>query len=90
MELEGACMTTKNDPNLLPSGATVGELTDLIRVARKLRDSMAFAHYAQHGVVPNHAVIQEADRVLSLYCVPTALDTLVKYETVTVKLVEVN
>lgn len=80
--------TPKADETLV--NATVRELSDLIRVCRKLRDSMAFSYYAEHGKVPTFAVIKEADEVLANYCVPTALDTLVKYETVTVKLDEEN
>lgn len=68
------------------TNTTVQELSDLIRVARKLRDSIAFSHYAAHGVVPQTAIIKEADEVLHKYCVPSALDTLVKYETVTLVL----
>ena len=63
------------------TNTTVQELSDLIKVCRKLRDTMAFAHYAQYGVVPQSSVILEADQVMHKYCVPSALDTIVKYET---------
>lgn len=72
------------------TNTTVQELSDLIKVCRKLRDTMAFAHYAQYGVVPQSACILEADEVLHKYCVPSALSTIVKYETATVHLEEDN
>lgn len=64
------------------TNTTVAELSDLIKACRKLRDAMAFAHYAQHGEVLQAYCITEADEVLKRYCVPTAFETLVKYETV--------
>ena len=70
------------------TNTTVQELSDLIKVCRKLRDTMAFAHYAQYGQVPQSACILEADEVLHKYCVPSALSTIVKYETATVYLEE--
>ena len=72
------------------TNTTVRELSDLIKACRKLRDTMAFAHYAQYGVVPQSNVILEADEVLKRYCVPSALSTIVKYETATVYLEEDN
>ena len=72
------------------TNTTVQELSDLIKICRKLRDTMAFAHYAQYGVVPQSNVILEADQVLHKYCVPSALSTIVKYETATVYLEEDN
>ena len=72
------------------TNTTVRELSDLIKVCRKLRDTMAFSHYAQYGVVPQSACILEADEVLHRYCVPSALSTIVKYETATVYLEEDN
>lgn len=72
------------------TNTTVQELSDLIKICRKLRDTMAFSHYAQYGVVPQSAIILEADEVLHKYCVPSALSTIVKYETATVHFVEDN
>lgn len=63
------------------TNTTVQELSDLIKVCRKLRDHLAFSHYAQYGVVPQSAVILEADQVMHKYCVPSALDTIARYET---------
>ena len=70
------------------TNTTVQELADLIRVARKLRDFLAFKHYAEYGVVPQIACIHEADEVLKRYCVPSATQTIVGYETATVPLLE--
>lgn len=79
-----------NRANTELTNTTVQELSDLIKVCRKLRDAMAFSHYAQYGVVPQSACILEADEVLHKYCVPSALSTIVKYETATVYLEEDN
>ena len=79
-----------NRANTELTNTTVQELSDLIKVCRKLRDHIAFSHYAQYGVVPQSACILEADEVLHKYCVPSALSTIVKYETATVLLEEDN
>lgn len=70
------------------TNTTVRELADLIRVARKLRDFLAFKHYAEYGVVPQLEILHEADEVLKRYCVPSATASIVKYETCHVVLEE--
>lgn len=72
------------------TNTTVQELSDLIRVARKLRDFLAFKHYAEHGVVPQIDCIREADEVLKRYCVPSATASIIRYETAALPLEEDN
>lgn len=72
------------------TNTTVQELSDLVRVARKLRDFLAFKHFAEYGVVPQIDCIREADEVLKRYCVPTATASIVKYETCHISLEEEN
>lgn len=70
------------------TNTTVQELSDLIKTCRFLRDHIAFAHYAQNGEVPQWDIIKKADKVLDYYCVPSALSTIIQYETATLKLDE--
>ena len=72
------------------TNTTVQELSDLIKTCRFLRDHIAFAHYAQNGEVPQWDIIKKADKVLECYCVPSALSTIIQYETATVYLEEDN